>query len=321
MTESSFYGPYTPDRITIDNLGINVTPETNDSLSLISEYLIVGESTSSSGSSSNNSLSMIVDSRGIAINTKLSNRRISKYDSEIHGDTYIHGNMYVSGDVFQHGSNLVGSGGVSSGLFNYAYDGFGIYYNGLTTFGSFDSASNNSYMVNISKTIDRNIDKAHLVIQNNRNAVAKVAIIGNAPVSPMIINTSSNVPIEFHVGRDTSYFSNVYKKLDYINGVGTVIVSDIPEYNEKTDSPHLNIDMNGNVGIKTNLNKLIRYNIRGTDEYGGVKYTSNISYPDFYVNGTMFSSNILMFDYETSTHKNLDELYSRRDGQSIVTSN
>jgi hypothetical protein len=55
-----------------------VTPETNDSLSLVSEYLIVGESTSSSGSSSNNSLSMIVDSRGIAINTKLSNRRISK---------------------------------------------------------------------------------------------------------------------------------------------------------------------------------------------------------------------------------------------------
>jgi len=321
MTESSFYGPYTPDRITIDNLGINVTPETNDSLSLISEYLIVGESTSSSGSSSNNSLSMIVDSRGIAINTKLSNRRISKYDSEIHGDTYIHGNMYVSGDVFQNGSNLVGSGGVSSGLFNYAYDGFGIYYSGLTTFGSFDSASNNSYMVNISKTIDRNIDKAHLVIQNNRSAVAKVAIIGNAPVSPMIINTSSNVPIEFHVGRDTSYFSNVYKKLDYINGVGTVIVSDIPEYKGKTDSPHLNIDMNGNVGIKTNLNKLIRYNIRGTDEYGGVKYTSNISYPDFYVNGTMFSSNILMFDYETGSHKNLDELYSRRDGQSIVTSN
>jgi hypothetical protein len=320
---SAIYGPYTPDKITIDNLGINITPELNDRLSLLTEYLIVGERTSTAGGSLNNSLSLIVDSRGIAVNTSLENRRFSNYANEIHGNTYIRGNIYVSGDIFKNDTVLIeGEGGGSSGgFFEYAFNGRGIYYDGQTTFGDYVSASNNQYMVNIAKSVARDINKAQLVIQNNKNAIAKVAIIGEADVSPFIINTSSNVPIEFHVGRDRNFFSNAYLKEDPINGRIEIVNSDTPTYKGKQDSPHFNIDINGNVGIKTSINNLIRYNVRGVDEYGGVKFTSVIGRPDFYVNGTTYSSNILMYDYETDTHKNLDELYSRRDGQSIVTSN
>ena len=316
MSINPLYNEYTPTKIVINNLGINIEATTNDSLALNSEYLVVGERPD------DDTFSMIVDSRGFSINSKLENRRTSTYDNEIYGKTLLKGDVYVEGTII--GGNISGgSGGQTSfgNIFNYSYNCNNIYYNGQTTFGSYDSSSNNLYMVNISKSITRNINKAQFAIQNNKSAVAQMAIIGESKNSPLIFNTSSNVPIEFHIGRDKAFFDNAYKKKIYPNGKETIVDSDLPTYVGKSGSPHLNIDTNGNVGIKTDFNSLFRYNVRGIDTDGSVEYTSEVSYPDLFVNGTTFSSNILMFDYETNTHKNLDELYSRRDGQSIVLEN
>ena len=313
-TPSLYTVEYTPTKLVINNFGINIENETNDTLDLNSEYLVVGEST-------NGSMSMIVDSRGFAVNTNLVNRRASTYDNEIHGTTLLRGNIHVDGNLF--GNILGGSNGQSStgNIFNYSYNSTGIYYNGNTTFGSYDSSSNNNYIVNISKAAKLSIDNAQLAIQNNKRAVAKMAIIGESEHSPLIFNTSSNVPIEFHIGRGQDFFKKVYKKTVYENGQKVIKDADVPAYDNKSNSPHFNIDINGNVGIKTDFNRLFRYNVAGIDDDGGVKYTSEIYHPDLFVNGTTFSSNILMFDYATKTHKNLDELYSRRNGQSIVLSN
>lgn len=311
MSFTPLYNEYTPTKIVIDNLGINISTEKNDSLSLSSEYLVVGER-------SDKTISMVIDNRGFCVNKQSTNSRF--HDNEIHGNTLLKGNVYVEGTIFGNiGCNQNSTISIGN-IFNYSYNGEGIYYDGRATFGSSNSASNNLYVVNISKEIQRNIDNAQFAIQNNHKSVAKMAILGQSEFSPVIFNTSSNVPIEFHVGRDQNYFNNIYTKTAFTPRPQTV-TSELPRYLNKSSSPHLNIDINGNVGIKTDLNQLFRYNIRTLDENGGVQFENQIFRPDLFVNGTTFSSNILMFDYETDTHKNLDEIYARRTGQSIVLSN
>lgn len=309
MSFNPLYNEYTPTKIVIDNLGINITADRNDGLALSSEYLVVGEK-------NDGNLSMIVDSRGICINTR--GRTSTQFDNEIHGTTLLKGNIHVDGAIF---GRMDGSVTQFGSIFNYSSNG-GIYYDGRTTFGTSNSSLINEYVVNISKPIQRNIDNAQFAIQNNRNAVGKIAIIGESEFSPFIFNTSSNVPIEFHVGRNRAFFENAYRSTDSRRrDPNELVPSDTPTYLGKTVSPHLNIDINGNVGIKTDINRLFRYNIRTLDVNGSIQYETQVFHPDLFVNGTTFSSNILMFDYETDTHKNLDELYARRSGQSIVLSN
>lgn len=314
MSFNPLYNEYTPTKIVIDNLGINISAEKNDTLALASEYLVVGERF-------DKTVSMIVDSRGLCINKRsVTDNNLRDHDNEIHGNTLLKGNIYVDGTIF--GSINGNSPDITAfgDIFKYSHDGVGIYYNGRTTFGSSNSSSNNPYIVNISKGIQRNIDNAHFAIQNEHDAVAKMAILGESKFSPVVFNTSSNVPIEFHVGRDKDFFINSYKKIAFEPGP-KLVNSDIPAYLGKLSSPHLNIDINGNVGIKTDFNQLFRYNIRTIDGGGVAQYENQVFHPDLFVNGTTFSSNILMFDYETDSHKNLDEIYARRNGQSVVLSN
>jgi hypothetical protein len=321
-TQSQIYTvEYTPTKLVINNFGINIENETTEKLDL-SEYLIVGENT-------DQTMSMIVDSRGFAANAKfLERRKQTYYNNEIYGNTLLKGDIHVVGNIFLNGTSINNSGGGSSSnsfssgnIFNYSYNNRGIYYNGSTTFGSYDSSSNNSNTVQIVKAVNRNIDNSQFAIKNNKNAVARMGIIGESGDSPLIFNTSSNVPIEFHVGRGQDFFQKVYTKTVYENGQGNPKTSDVPIYTDRLNSPHFSIDINGNVGIKTDYSRLFRFNVRGFDSYGAAVYNSQIAHPDLFVNGTTFSSNILMFDYETNTHKNLDELYSRRDGQSLVLAN
>lgn len=313
-------GGYTPTKLVINNLGINIKDTTNAKLNVLTDYVVVGERV-------DGAMSMIVDSRGFAVNTTLDSRsqKSNTFANEIHGKTLISG-----GDLHIRGGNIfvnnqpIGGGQSSSSngnIFNYSYNREGIYYNGNTTFGSYDSSSNNTNIVNILTSAKRNIDNAHLAIRNNKSSVGNMAIIGESAYSPLIFNTSSNVPIEFHIGRGQDFFNKVYKRTIYPNGVPTFEDSDIPTYTDRLNSPHFSIDANGNVGIKTDYSRLFRFNVRGFDSYGAAVYNSQIAHPDLFVNGTTFSSNILMFDYETNTHKNLDELYSRRDGQTLVLGN
>lgn len=311
MSFNPLYNEYTPTKIVINNFGINITSEKNDTLALNGQYLVVGENT-------DGTLSMMVDSRGICVNTK--SRSSILYDNEIHGNTLLKGNIHFEGTVFGNiGGNSNGTTSLGN-IFRYSSNG-AIYYNGQTTFGDCNSSLNNLNIVNISKSIGRDIDSSQFAIQNNKSAVAKMAIIGESEFSPLIFNTSLNVPIEFHVGRDKAFFDKTYKKMDYTSRNPTLVISDIPTYNDKLESPHFNIDINGNVGIKTDFNPLFRFNIREIGSDGAPYFRSNIFHPDLYVNGTTYSSNILMYDYETKTHKNLDEMYSRIQGQSISLSN
>jgi len=320
MSFNSLYNEGTPTKIVIKNLGINVEPETNDNLNLSSEYLVVGENSTSTSSGRNRSISLIVDSRGFGVNTNLASRSGSLYDNEIHGKTLLSGNVRIAGSVTW--DTVPGEQTSNVGqIFKYAYNGRGIYYDDTVTFGDIHSASNNSYTLNISKPARRNIDMAQFALQNSKKAVAKMAIIGESEFSPLIFNTSPNVPIEFHIGRDKAFFENAYTQIDYTTREPTIKDSDTPRYLDKLSSPHFNIDINGNVGIKTDFNPLFRFNIRDTDQYGAAVFRSNIFHPDLFVNGTTYSSNILTYDYETKSHKNLDELYARRNGQSVVLSN
>lgn len=322
-----------PTKIKMKRLGINISEELNRDLDLqISEYLIIGEHFVNYGGGTNNNISMIVDTKGFAINSTFDERRANSanYAAEIHGSTLVDGNLVVNGTIILNGNVLeTGGGGNSSSnasassFWRYSGDANNIYYDGNTTFGNIYDSRENQYVVNISENNNFNINYAQFALQNRQNSILRMAIIGEAQNSPIIFNTESNTPIEFHVNRRQDYFETVYRREHTNCACPSSTYLDVPNFRVTSNYPHLNIDINGNVGIKTNINVPVRYILRQPvlSNLGRIVYPEAFLSPDLQIEGTTYSRNILLYDYETGMPKNLDELYVRKMGETIYPNN
>lgn len=346
---------YAPTEIKVVSLGVGISDDTLSKLNIISDQcLIAGERVQSiSGAPDALTYGLIVDTQGIAINTTTTNRGSSSnnYAAYIDGDVRVTGNIFADGSLFGSAGTGAGtgagtdtSGNVIIGDGQYwvlANDGTynNLYYNENITIGNLAAASNNLYKVNIVTSSDTNIEQVQLSLQNLNSTQLRIGVVGGASNSPVIFNTNNlgdggqwdpaaiGGAIEFHVGRDQDYFSNVY-------GLGTVIsgedaqpygsVSGVPDYSGGVAPPHMMLDYAGNVGINTSINSNVTYNQRlfqplsGTIGSGTVRFTSNTTVPNLNVNGATYSKDLLIYDYESAAVCNVDDLYVRKLGVTLA---
>jgi len=197
-----------------------------------------------------------------------------------------------------------------------------IYYPGKVTIGNNLAGQLNSYALNIQNATDLTIDHAHLNIQNTQLAQFRVSIIGADPASPAIVNTCPGVPIEFHASRNQGYFSSVYRQSYYNNnGIWLCNVpTQVPIYTTVGQSPHMAVDVNGNVGIHTSTSIPINFYQRrriGNSE-SAIVLSSIAERPALYVDGSVFASNIVIYDADRNAPANIDDIYVRRLGVSLL---
>jgi hypothetical protein len=330
---SIIYAQYAPEQIKVDSLGIGLSDTSNEFMNLsMSQYMIVGQFETSRAEDPTG-YNMIVDHEGVAIRTSIRDRQNqpNEYALYVDGDTYVTGRVITSNLVVLGGSSN-GPSIYGEGFWNLATDSEGIadidnlYYSGKVTLGNNFQAYSNTHTFNISRAADRSIDHAQINIENTQDAQLRLGIIGIGRTSPAIINTPRSTPLEFHVGRDQSYFSPLYRKPRYVTHVNsntgvtttTTLIEDVetPQYSNINDCPHLMIDENGNVGIRTSYIPEMEFDVRMRNPLrpSEINYYPTVDTPSFYVAKTSYASNILMWDHETASPKHLDELYVRRLG-------
>jgi len=317
------YGLYTPTQLKVVSLGINISDETNNTLNLTNEQsLIVGERIQDIyGVSNQKTYGLIVNTQGIAINTTTSNRALpyNNYAAYIDGDVRVTGNIYLDGSITCN-MGLV-NGTTSNNYWTMAQDGTytNIYYNENITVGNRSAAFNNNYSVNVYQTANTDVEQVQLSLQNLQASQLRMGIIGTAYNSPVIFNTNANstlpnedaLPsngtgaIEFHIGRDQQYFSNVYFAED-----GST--TGLPDYSYMPP-PHFQLDYAGNVGINTCVNNPVSFTIR-TANTGIITYTPVTTPMNLNVEGSTYSKNLLIYDYESASICNIDSLYVRSLG-------
>lgn len=314
-----------PTKLDVSSFGINISRQKLQSLSLNpNEYLVVGEKyTSQTAGSSNNLYSMVVDSEGLSVNYSLVEREsdINNYAAQIRGNTLIDGNLIITG-VITNDPNSSNISGGSSNFWKYANLN-NIYYDGTVTVGNSVDALNNKYSLNLNDYPNRDIDYAQLAVQNRANATLRAATLGNASNSPIVFNTPNATPIEFHVNRKRDYFLSVYQRsnLNIDTFQYELQPSDLPTYN-RNNAPHMVIDINGNVGIRTDFNRSITYRTRDK-----APNTPEVIYPVYtqpmalHVAGPMYACNILIYDADLNAPRDLNEIFVRQIGQSIEACN
>lgn len=310
-------GGYRPNQVKINSIGIGIDDPTLDALNLnSSQFMVVGGQT-------NDVFNLVVDSEGVIINSSIPNRAAySQSNSEY--ALFVDGNIYVSGKVDTSSgtlSNIAGGGGGGAFACNYWMpvrrdipSSTNIFYDGRINLANESLSRSNTYRANITDNANYTINNAQLAIQNQVGSVARAAILGYSNLSPVVFNTA-NTSIEFHAGRTQSYFGSVY----YYNGTS----NNLPRYSSPSNSPHLVIQRDGNVGIKVSPNPPLTYSVRtATDQSPPeiVPTTVTNRPADLHIDGTTFSCNMLIYDYESRSAKNVDDLYVRRLGVTFAAS-
>ena len=315
------YGPYTPTQLKVVSLGIGISDETNNKLNILNnQSLVVGERLQDIlGIPNQKTYGLIVDTQGIAINTSMTNRSqpYNNYAAYIDGDVRVTGNIFLDGTISRNISILNGTS--CNNYWTIAPDGTynNIYYGKNITIGNQNAAMSNTYSVNIYQSADTNIEQSQLSIQNLQASQLRMGVIGTAYNSPVIFNTNSfssaggaggagGGSIEFHVGRDKNYFSNVYFAAD-----GST--TGLPNYTAN-NAPHFQIDYAGNVGINTSVNDPVSFNIRSVNAGNVVSFTPITTPMSLNVQGSTYSKNMLIYDYESKAMCNIDSLYVRQFG-------
>jgi hypothetical protein len=200
-----------------------------------------------------------------------------------------------------------------------------IYYPGYVTIGGDYASRCNMYSLNIVESADRTIEHSQLNIENTQTSQLRLGIVGTGATSPAVVNSGPATPIEFHAARNQTYFQKMYTASNWttiwgINGSYTrsnvVTPAEVPDYvnyASRDDAPHMIIGTDGNVGIHTSANPPLTFKIRTTANAQGV-YPTVTQTMALHVQGNTFASNMLIWDYETATPKNIDDLYVRRLG-------
>jgi hypothetical protein len=210
-----------------------------------------------------------------------------------------------------------------------------IFFQGYVTVGSGgDYASrNNAYAVNIVQSADRSINHSQFNIENTQASQLRLALVGTAYSSPAIVNTGPATPIEFHAARTQQYFDRMYTASNWITFIDingnyarcNIIssASDVPDYvnyASPSDAPHMIIGTDGNVGIHTCANPPLTFKVRTTANTGGI-YPTLTEKMALHIQGNSFTSNMLIWDYESGMPKNIDDLYVRRLGVTFPAAN
>jgi len=321
---SIIYANYQPAQIKIDSLGIGLLSyATNDGLNLSStQYLVVGEK-------ENGQYSFIVDERGFAVNTTLPIR--TNNQNQYAG--YIDGSLYVTGNVIANGGTVLGTGGAAIGYSPWLQSDApaDIWFDGTVTIGNYFESSDNSYAMNIVQSANLTIEHSQLSIQNKEYAQMRLGILGSDIHSPAVINTPAWTNLEFHIGRDQDYFQALYSKCNietgYDQNTGNtytylkLVPDQIPHYERFNNSmaPHIIIDTMGRIGIHTSSNIILNYNSLGPDPRvpQNTVYTPVSENMTLHVEGSTYAKNLLIYDNQSKTPKNIDELYVRRLGVTI----
>lgn len=345
---SRYIKPYSPTQLQVDSLAINVGSNTLNELNMShTQSLLVGESFVSS-KPDQPMYGLIVDHEGIAVNATRQNRAANKnqYAMYVDGDALFTGTIYSSNVV-----HLMKGGAITSGSLatinqllssNYWRQPSGetqnIYYGGQLTLGNEHACIANAHTLNIVASADRTINHAQLSIQNEQLSQLQIGILGTGTESPTIFHSAN--PIEFHVNRDSNYFSGLYQETVTEEGITETRDTEVPNYtktngwwlsNMPTIQPSMTIDVNGNVGIRTNANPPITYEVRPKNYATIVAQPQNgrmtTLFPkrrepmQLHVGGSMFASNILVYDYDSGNACNIDTLYARRTGVTVNAEN
>ena len=196
-----------------------------------------------------------------------------------------------------------------------------IFYPGYITIGRDYASRSNNNPLNIVRSANRTIDHAQINMENTQASRFRAAIVGTSNASPVVFNTSPTTDIEFHAGRQQDYFQRMYTT-GYCNTVYSqnsntwtyiATTSEVPNYQNypsANDAPHLRIGADGNIGIHTSSNPYISYNLRSSN----IAITEQMA---LHVQGSTYSCNMLIWDYDTQTAKNIDDLYIRRLGKTF----
>jgi hypothetical protein len=184
-----------------------------------------------------------------------------------------------------------------------------IYTTQNVTIGSVNNADHNTNPLKISRHCNNNISNIQFVIQNNdgTNNVStrfSCGIIGGVNNSPFHMITSPNMPLHFNISKTYSEIDNLY-----------IIDNDranTPDYTTY-QMPSLSFDITGSVLI--NIDKITDKIIYDKYEYEpsvGVSISSKTEYANLYVKGSLYSDNIIIYDYISKKPKSLDTLYIRQ---------
>ena len=173
--------------------------------------------------------------------------------------------------------------------------------------GSTDTVNNLHPLNIISGPLTDNIDGIQVAIKNTaltqpyryleddeeisvREASSlKIGIMGNSNISPAIISTTKDMPLEFHVSKFNQEINDVYK----YNG------NAIPIYNNASNYPSMTITKDGNISMGKDYVEEIRTSIE----------------PKLHVCGDTLLDNIYMKDkFDTKKIKHLDDIFIRKLG-------
>ena len=322
---------YLPTRVKVNSLGIAIADDTREALNMSTDqYLVCGQQdVVDSSDKTHTTFSLLSDVYGVAININALNSNIIFRDSYalyVSGNIFCDGTITTAQGILSPGSNAYGSNSGGDIFWTSTSDYSGIYYAGNVILGTKTYASvANSNTLSIIHSASRNINQAQVGIQNLATAQFRMGILGAASNSPIVFASSSNVPFEFHSGRNQSYFQPTYihKYIDN-NGVHQSVPVDYPVYdNQASNAPHLKIDESGNVGIHTSSIPSItydyRYAITTYNPNSGAKetetyYDNKTNTPVLWTDGTLYAPDIVVRDVDTGDYASLDSLYVRRLG-------
>lgn len=314
--EESAVTRYQPDILQIESVGIGLY-RTNDTLNLTSnQYMVVGEDTTVQSGGQTVQYKLIVDNHGVAINSSLEEQNdISTHNYSL----YVKGDVYVDGTVTSLGGFHDDSNATMTQATYFQKTVRDTVNNVYTTqnlnISSELQARSNTHKLHIVDAPNRDITEAHIGLQNTNNAMFRLGILGNVNVSPVVFNTSCNVPIEFHVGRERAFFYDTYQETLYN---GETIDTNLPIYNSN-NTPHLCIDKDGNVGIRTNSSREYTYSVTRRDSAVQGALTNNLERNKMalMVDAPMYARELLVYDDISGASCNIDTLYVRSIGQAF----
>lgn len=301
---------FAPGQVQVDCLKVNVSEATLNNLALSStQYAVIGESTKVNGS---NTYALVVDHEGVAINSPLPNRTGGANQVAL----FVDGNVRVTGSITS-GSSLSNNAGAASPWQTVGTDSNQIFFAGTATIGGNNTvATMNQNALLIYESADRTIHHAQLAIENTASSKFSTAILGTASNSPVVFHTN-NAPIEFHVRRPASYFTDMYIQPTVMPG-GAIsnLPAEVPYYIGVTSNtaPHMVIDASGNVGIHTHVAPTLTYLHRRELPNSVISNVTATDTMALAVAGPVFASNILIYDADSRSPKDINELFVRSAG-------
>ena len=323
-------------RIQIDSIGIGLVDYKDVDLTrddnFINSYLAIGETIPENAKNDTNNLNHIYDfivaEKHIGINASRNEFNILENGNNkcllINGNVLCNGIIHAENimiDTINTSSTLAETlNRLSSHQLFYPIRDYlqnNIYTNYNLTIGHKNNANNNTNALKISHHSDGNIANIQFVIENNDitdliTTKFSSGIIGNTNEAPMHFITSKKMPIHFNISKTNAEIDNLY--------IDTQLLPNdrrqIPTYNE-SNYPSLALDINGTVLI--NIDKQENQISYNNYNYDGINITKETiqKYPEFYVNGTLFSKNILIYDYITKSPQSIDSIYVRTSGLSL----